>query len=264
MEIKYTGDGKKVKVISKINNQETVVQEIFLDGKKETPSGEQFVVKTLHDKPLLSWKEERIKQIDAHFKYMEQKFETKKKQYDKEVRTINHLLTSLKVFQKYFNQDKLKNLDLFLSGEIKYLLKIDHWKYSIVEFTKEIMDQEDWIAELKLLTLYGKSNGDLTWRLNQYYDGSGSDIKIIPCTSIEEAEQELQKHVDSKINKHGKIESEEYKAYKEYGIHINENYINEYIQTRIKECEKSIIKIKEDTQKRINKEEIKIKEYNNI
>ena len=56
-EIKYTSDGKKVAVIGRLNNQEQIVQEVFVVDGSEIPSGEHFVVKSLHDVPVLSWKE---------------------------------------------------------------------------------------------------------------------------------------------------------------------------------------------------------------
>ena len=57
MDFKYLTDGRKVIVVGKLNNQDTIVQEIFVtkDGS-EIPSGENFVVKSLHDEPVESWK----------------------------------------------------------------------------------------------------------------------------------------------------------------------------------------------------------------
>lgn len=50
-DIKYTDDGKKVLVVGKLNAQQTIVQEIFVSAGQEIPSGENFVVKSLHDAP---------------------------------------------------------------------------------------------------------------------------------------------------------------------------------------------------------------------
>lgn len=40
---------------------------------------------------------------------------------------------------------------------------------------------------IKLLTLYGDSNGDLLWGVNRYSDGSGSTTHVIPCLGYDEA-----------------------------------------------------------------------------
>ena len=66
MEIKFTTDGKKVIVIGSLNSQEKIVQEIFIVGGSEIPSGEHFVVKSLHDAPAVSWKEKNIKEIEVN------------------------------------------------------------------------------------------------------------------------------------------------------------------------------------------------------
>lgn len=42
-QIKYTSDGKKVIAVGKLNAQEAIVQEIFVSGGNEFPSGEIFV-----------------------------------------------------------------------------------------------------------------------------------------------------------------------------------------------------------------------------
>lgn len=39
----------------------------------------------------------------------------------------------------------------------------------------------------KLLSLFGRSDGDLEWRLNQYSDGSGCGSTVYPCTSYDQA-----------------------------------------------------------------------------
>lgn len=49
--IKYTKEGKKVAIVGKINNTQWIVQEIFVSGDNEFPSGENFVVTSLLDVP---------------------------------------------------------------------------------------------------------------------------------------------------------------------------------------------------------------------
>jgi len=73
--IKYTSDGKKVLVVGKLNAQETIVQEIFISNDNEIPSGENFVVKSLHDAPAVSWKEKNLKDF-------EDRYEKEKKHYE--------------------------------------------------------------------------------------------------------------------------------------------------------------------------------------
>lgn len=46
--------------------------------------------------------------------------------------------------------------------------------------------------ELKLVTLFGDTKGNLEFRINQYMDGSGSYCECYPCLSREEADQTVQ------------------------------------------------------------------------
>lgn len=64
-DYKYTDDGKKVAVIGKLNAEQTIVQEVFVSQGQEFPSGENFVVKSLHDKPAESWKAKSLRELEA-------------------------------------------------------------------------------------------------------------------------------------------------------------------------------------------------------
>jgi len=68
-EFKFLNDGRKVKVIGKLNNQEMIVQEIFVTKSgDEIPSGESFTAKSLHDEPVLSYKDkEAMKKAETEF-----------------------------------------------------------------------------------------------------------------------------------------------------------------------------------------------------
>lgn len=65
MEKKYLSDGRKVVIVGKLNNQETIVQEIFVTNNgSEIPSGENFVVKSLHDEPIMSYQKKKEKELE--------------------------------------------------------------------------------------------------------------------------------------------------------------------------------------------------------
>ncbi|HEN3351269.1 TPA: hypothetical protein ACKBO6_004487, partial [Yersinia enterocolitica] len=56
METKFLSDGRKVVIVGQLNNQETIVQEVFVTAAgDELPGGERFVVKSLHDVPVESY-----------------------------------------------------------------------------------------------------------------------------------------------------------------------------------------------------------------
>lgn len=94
---------------------------------------------------------------------------------------------------------QLAQLDDYLAGKITHFVLLsrgyntDRLHDVAVEPFKEAMEQEKqaWTRKgaLKLLSLHGDSKGDLTWRINRYSDDSGSWTEVIPCMSLEQAEQ---------------------------------------------------------------------------
>ena len=77
MDYKFTKDGKKVVVIGKLNNQETIVQEIFVVNGGEVPGGENFVAKGLLDNPGISWKESNLKKIEDSYDRKQREYNQK-------------------------------------------------------------------------------------------------------------------------------------------------------------------------------------------
>ena len=79
-KIKYTTDGKKVVVLGNLNSQEKIVQEVFVVDGSEIPSGEHFIVKSLHDATAISWKEKRLQEIEEKY---DKTYKQKNQEYEK-------------------------------------------------------------------------------------------------------------------------------------------------------------------------------------
>ena len=87
---------------------------------------------------------------------------------------------------------ELVTLDLFITGKLTHLVLIPAYgEMSVVEAEKELETSDGGVwtkhKKLKLLTLYGGSNGSLTWGLSKYSDGSDSQARVIPAASHEQA-----------------------------------------------------------------------------
>lgn len=255
MKYKYTSDGKKVVVVGQLNAQETIVQEVFVSGDVEVASGENFVVKSLHDQPVESWKEKRLRELEATYEADRNKYTSlidgARKSYHRENETIKALINNaigikntLKNHAK-FNKGALNDLFMFLSGEVKFLVKHD-WRYVIEPFEDQIREGE--YDKIKLISLFGKSNGDLSWRLHRWSDGSGDNYQnIIPCQSMEEAKAIL----ENAINKEKKISSPMIEAKKKYGLSVpTKEQETEFNNSRIQDIEKSIKKLSMDIEKK--------------
>lgn len=85
--------------------------------------------------------------------------------------------------------DGLDTLEDFLAGRITHLVKVGYGAPSITTLAEELVDRDDNGRErgLKLLTLFGVTEGKLTWGINRYRDGSGTNTNIYPAKSHAEA-----------------------------------------------------------------------------
>jgi len=88
----------------------------------------------------------------------------------------------------------LARIEDFLAGRITHFAVRNSYstKVEVLDFEAFARGTEDGgrrAQDLKLLTLFGRSNGDIAWKLNQYYDGSGSWIECHPCCSEDEARE---------------------------------------------------------------------------
>lgn len=196
-DIKYTDDGKKVLVVGKLNAQQTIVQEIFVSAGQEIPSGENFVVKSLHDAPAESWKEKNLRELEA-------RYEKQKKSLEQEIDQQHSRLTMIKARAKHHadalfqfveksDEGSLDLLKKVMSGQITHVFVSGHspeifeWygdkgPYEIDRYHGRIE-----LKGIKLLSLYGYSEGDLEYRLHTYRDGSGGSEQVWPTTSYQEA-----------------------------------------------------------------------------
>lgn len=251
LEIKYTTDGKKVAVLGNLNSQEKIVQEIFITNGLEIPSGDNFVVKSLHDAPVVSWKEEEVKKLEA-------KYAADKKKYSDLISNLEKTYYSrsseLKLKLEYFG-NVLKNvspesfelLTDWVCGNVKYVL-VDHYSelglYPIEEFNQMYENK------LRLFSIFGKDDGTFTYARNDYYDYSGGNKKFHPIRTLEEGLTKLKEIILSINPTKTTIAVAE-----KYNIQLPKEMVEKYIKEQVKCYENSII----SNQENITKNEAEIK-----
>jgi hypothetical protein len=206
MDKKYLSDGRKVAVIGQLNNQESIVQEIFVtESGDEIPSGERFTTKSLHDAPVKSYKQKEEERATANIASL-------KGEVDKINREISESRRRMSAWKDMFKSAEnlsgridsatLETLDKFFSGRINFVVETG-WRPLINDLVETVSDEDNWGGRikydgLKLISLMGKSDGDLEFRLNQYRDGSGSSRVVSFCETIEEARGVVhQAYIDS-------------------------------------------------------------------
>lgn len=231
MDIKYTTDGRKVRVIGNLNNRETIVQEIFIDDTgAEIPSGENFVVKSLHDAPRVSWQEKELKNIEQEYKSAQESFKRKADDMRRQTRKVAAIIRASKEMERFFSMEKFKKLDLFLAGAFTHLI-ITKWSgLEIVEFGAETEDYNT--RNIKLLTLFGRAGGELNWKLNTYSDGSGCSYIAEPCFSYEDALEKAQVKINAIVEEKGASDDLIWFS-KKHKLHISKRAIADFMEKRI-------------------------------
>lgn len=228
-EIKFTTDGKKVIVIGSLNSQEKIVQEIFVIDGSEIPSGEHFVVKSLHDAPALSWKEKELKRVD-------EQYEKDKFHYDNELKVLrarfktisNELRNKIEYAGKVLKNvspESFKTLIDYLMGEIKYVVKIGYTP-EIIEWKDFTQNYED---KLRLISFYGKDDGSLTYAIGQYYDFSGGNTYFQPFNNYEDAFAKFSEQIQNAT-----IHEQVIETAKKHGIVLDAIKIEEWKQEQTK------------------------------
>lgn len=235
---KFLSDGRKVAIVGKLNNTEWIVQEIFVTKKgDEIPSGESFTAKSLHDAPVESYlkKEERRQKENT---------ERAKAELESVRRSIKEATDKLKAKQamlanspelKDLVGDKARILSMFMTGTVEYLV-IDRYTLSKpVRLEDQIIQWETGWGEtrfdgLKLLSVLGKSKGEVEYRINQYSDGSGSGgFQVWPFETHEEAVDKIKEIAINQIEK-GSFNWDSFDVCQELGIQFSKEHQDKIIE----------------------------------
>ncbi|WJM93336.1 hypothetical protein QDY63_10805 [Pseudomonas brenneri] len=103
-----------------------------------------------------------------------------------EKRTMESDLASMR--RRHEENDQLRNLDLWISGAVTHLVKIDHYSGFLIGTVESILGYDS-DKEMRLLSIYGGTKNHYRWKMAAYSDGSGSNTEVLLATSEEEARQ---------------------------------------------------------------------------
>jgi hypothetical protein len=235
METKYTTDNRKVAIIDKLNNQQFIVQEILISDGEEIPSGENFIVTSLHNSPVVSWREKEMEQWKIMYDYKRDEYE---KLNDKLL--IKHNLLKAKIEYaakalKNVSPESFVKVVNFLSGNFTHVV-IKHYSVPMLLTWEEFFRASDFNpSKLRLLSLFGEDDGSLCFRLHQYYDGSGNAEIFTPFTNYEDA---LFKFIESV--KTYPISQEIISLSKTYGIELDVQKVSEWRDSKTQNLKKEI------------------------
>jgi hypothetical protein len=236
MEKKYLSDGRKVVIVGKLNNQESIVQEVFItESGDEVPSGERFVVKSLHDTPVISYKEKRVQDAEKTLETLSHTIKSaniKCNDAQARLKGISEILRTSERLLNIVGSAELKTLSQFMTGSIEYLVYDEYTIKPPMKMIDEIINYDNSYygkryTGIKLLSLLGKSDGSLEYKIHAYHNGSGNVITVMPFCTIEEAHEHIKTLAEKRI-KEGRLNEESYKNCIEMGIVFDKELIEKY------------------------------------
>ena len=266
--VKYTTDGKKVVIINDLNQTEKIVQEIFINEKgEEIQQGEMFVVKNLLDEPMKSWKENQLEQLELTYEKDKIEWDNKIKNLNRDKRIVYDSLSArvkwLRNIAKEPREEEFKKIiNLiadFISDSEKWVFVKNYSNWSLERFNEDgcntIFDRLESnygnkrFDSMRLLSLFGGSDGSLTFRINDYSDGSGSDKDVEFFNSKETALKYIQNEFD-KIENYSTMYLD---IAKKFNLVLNQDKLKTYKdgidfrkQIEIKELEDRLSKLKQE------------------
>lgn len=242
-KFKYTTDGKKVVIIGDLNQTEKIVQEVFVteDGA-EIPQGERFVEKNLLDNPAKSWKIIELEKMEVIYEKEKDQWDLKLKKVieEKELtyKSLSARVEWLRQVAKEPRDESFKTiinlLADFISPTEKWVFVKGYFDWVLTKFDEDGINKglENYdrsygtirFDTMRLLSLFGDSKGDLTFKINDYSDGSGSDKPVYFFKSKGDALFFMQLEFD-KIKEYG---VSDIKNAKECGLVIDETKVDAY------------------------------------
>lgn len=135
----------------------------------------------------------------------------------------------------------LRYIDDFIGGKITHYVFIPKYGANLeilpIQKTK---DRDGWSDKFKLLTLFGCSDGSLSWEINKYVDGSGSSQTVIPARSQEEAEDQAKNHLLQSIADDTYADWDKVLQARKIGLAIPSDYVEAARQNKAKRVQEDI------------------------
>ena len=199
---------EKVAVLHEVADN-LICRKVYVDPfGNEVLHGEKIILPSekVSDIPLRPWIITNIKDLDnqvkreqerlnAELKSQRKKLSDLKKLAEAEIAVVTNIATK--------NEKAIKTLELVkdvLLGNITHVVEVcrsfRYDRINIFEFSSTLAVNEKYdTGPLKLMSLYGKSNGDISFGTAEYSDGSGTMRSVTPCRSLEEAKDVATKYV---------------------------------------------------------------------
>jgi len=235
----FLENGYEVEVVAKLP-EGYVVRYIYEEDDQELRihkfSGDEvFTVPKIYYKPLTHSQDSRVKILIGEIVYLEELKIKRQLEISNLERDVERRLAKLK------KHKALERVEDFLDSKITHYVKNYYGRLSLSKFENEVSEGYNHSKHLRLLSLFGDSNGDLEWKLNQYSEGSGDSTLVYPACSLEEAIEILYKEYLIQLEKTKANPTADLIAIaNEYSFSVPEAYLSLFKQKKLEGLKKAI------------------------
>jgi molybdopterin converting factor small subunit len=174
-----------------------LVKPIMATEEDEEWAGNPVILKKIYPSAPRETYDKTIETLDTKIHELQQQ----KRELEEELRKSKQDETERK--KRIMVNAALERIDDFLAGKFTHIVFGDY-DVKIETFVEALMyknnDYDKVPTEFRLLSLYGRSKGDLAWKLSYYGDGSGSSNQVYPCFSLEHAQAVAKQLIEEKYN----------------------------------------------------------------
>ena len=202
--IVYSRSGQRGRIVSPHPNGGYLVECAWEasgdpDGRNEWFADTEHWQEVLNEAPRLVW-DQQVRDLQDKHDRLRIALRDERAAMETEIKAHTKLLEKIRK-----QSPILERISDFLDGKITHYLMGEAYEWN--------RPQRLWIASLedakgrafyerglKLLSLYGRSNGNLQWAINQYYDDFGFyKTWVWPCCSEEEAKEKFMELLNDQI-----------------------------------------------------------------
>ncbi|PWD66535.1 hypothetical protein [Pectobacterium parmentieri] len=241
-DVKFLSDGRKVAVIGQLNNQETIVQEIFVTPQgDEIPSGERFVVKSLHDAPVETYLSRQKKREEADLEKAKHNLASLNREISDARNKLafwKDMFKQVKALADNINEQDFEHLTNVLTGQYNFVVE-DSYRIPDIKGFQEAVSQIDHYCGrrdyegVRLISVLGNSDGNLAYKLNEYRDGSGGYSTVNFFKSHKDASDYIKSLAVAQLHGSG-LDIQDLKQCKSLGIEFSKDEM-EKIRTKLTE-----------------------------
>lgn len=248
METKFLSDGRKVVIVGQLNNQETIVQEVFVTAAgDELPGGERFVVKSLHDVPVESYLSKEKARQEAALAKAKAAIESVNREIAdtrNKLSLYRDILKQVKSFADHIEEQDLSHFVNVMTGQLNYAVRDDYRIPTIEKFSEYMSVIDNSYGNksyqgLKMMSVLGNSDGRIELRVNRWGDGSGSYSDVTFFKTYEEA-RDFVKYSALKLLESGSLSVEELQHLKRIGVEFNQDEMMKICSRLESSCDKHL------------------------